>query len=96
MEYVLSLPPLSASKINGLVVTSIKSPKPLNLEEKSKDWLSGLPLRLESVKLGRPHCIKLFNFFLFSIFKFSTINPDKGLWTRSLLLFVLNGLIYLE
>tara|TARA_A100001015_G_C14838072_1_gene651301 strand:+ start:843 stop:998 length:156 start_codon:yes stop_codon:yes gene_type:complete len=32
-----NLPPLSASKIKGLEVTSNKSPKPLNLDEKSKD-----------------------------------------------------------
>ena len=75
-----SLPPLSASNISGLVVTSNKSPKLLNLDEKSNDWLSGLPLTLESVKLEDHIESNCSIFFPLLYLIFSAIKPDKGLW----------------
>ena len=70
-------PPLSASKTNGLVVTSIMSFNEDILAEKSTDELSGLPFVAESVKLD-DHIPSNSKFiFCFKIFK---RNPRENIF----------------
>ena len=90
-----NLPPLSASNISGLVVTSSRSPKLLNLEEKSNDWLSGLPLTLESVRLEDHIPSNCSIFFPLLYLMFSVMRPDKGLWhSKTLTIFLLSKSLF--
>ena len=89
-----NLPPLSPSNINGFVVTSNKSPRLLNREEKSKAWLSGLPLTLESVRLDDHIASNSSTLPFFSTFVFSAIKPDSGLWhSKTLTNFLLSRIL---
>ena len=78
-------PPLSASKTNGFVVTSIISFKDEIRAEKDNEELSGRPLVAESVKLEDHIPSNSIVLLFFIILILSIINPVSELWDSNIL-----------